>query len=213
MTFRYRDQNTNLRSHVVTLRWLVIAEFLLLIFVWHGWKDARKELRVHIPPDLRNGAVISPDQPAPANVYSFASTLLQQLNRWENDGQTEYGEQIYKLGAYFTPRFREFLIQDLEFRGNEGELKKRARGMQVVSLYEDRRVAIPADGVWIVELDTRIQETVHGMMVKKVDMRYPLRVVKYDVDPEKNPWGLAIDGYEGDGPELLKRHEITAATK
>lgn len=33
--------------------------------------------------------------------------------------------------------------------------------------------------------------------VKRVLVRYPLHVVRYDVDPEVNQWGLALDCYTG----------------
>jgi hypothetical protein len=29
----------------------------------------------------------------------------------------------------------------------------------------------------------------------------------YEVDPEKNPWGLALDGFAGDGPRHLTDEE------
>ena len=33
--------------------------------------------------------------------------------------------------------------------------------------------------------------------VKRALVRYPLKVVRSDVDPERNPFGLAIDCYSG----------------
>ena len=44
-------------------------------------------------------------------------------------------------------------------------------------------------------LDMELIETVRGMTVKNPIIRYPLRVVRYAVDPELNPWGLALDGW------------------
>jgi len=41
------------------------------------------------------------------------------------------------------------------------------------------------------------------MTVKRTRIRYPLRVVRYAVDPEANPWGLALDGFGADGPRRL----------
>jgi len=54
--------------------------------------------------------------------------------------------------------------------------------------------------VW---LDFNIQEFVRGMEVKNIKIRYPIRVVRFNVDPERNPWGLALDGFGGDGPRRL----------
>ena len=33
--------------------------------------------------------------------------------------------------------------------------------------------------------------------MKRVVVRYPLRVVRFDLDPERNKWGLALDCYQG----------------
>ena len=34
-------------------------------------------------------------------------------------------------------------------------------------------------------------------------IRYPLRVLRYAVDAEANPWGLALDGFAAEGPQRL----------
>jgi integrating conjugative element protein (TIGR03746 family) len=46
---------------------------------------------------------------------------------------------------------------------------------------------------WIVTLDLDVDEYYRGDLVKRAFVRYPIRVVRYDVDPEHNPWGLALD--------------------
>jgi hypothetical protein len=35
-----------------------------------------------------------------------------------------------------------------------------------------------------------------------------LRVVRLSVDPETNPWGLALDGYGATGPRRLSEAEL-----
>jgi hypothetical protein len=45
------------------------------------------------------------------------------------------------------------------------------------------------------------------MTVKQTAIRYPLRVVSLDVDPESNPWGLALDGFTPEGPRRLTASE------
>jgi hypothetical protein len=45
------------------------------------------------------------------------------------------------------------------------------------------------------------------MPVKQTAIRYPLRVVRYPVDAEANPWGLALDGFAGDGPTRIDESE------
>ncbi len=61
--------------------------------------------------------------------------------------------------------------------------------------YEASRVQILGKDTWIVRLDMELTETVCGMTIKNPRIRYPLRVVRHAVDPERNPWDLALDGY------------------
>ena len=49
----------------------------------------------------------------------------------------------------------------------------------------------------MVSLDLMIEEMVLGERVKSRAVAYPVRVVRYDVDRELNPWGLALDCLTG----------------
>ena len=69
--------------------------------------------------------------------------------------------------------------------------------------YSESRVDILDAQTWQVWLDLELLESVKGMTVKRTRIRYPLRVVRYAVDPETNPWGLALDGFGADGPRRL----------
>ena len=162
-------------------------------------------MTIHIPPDLKSGAVVHPNEPSPANVYAFAVYIFQQLYRWPNDGATDFSRAIYALSGYLTPAYREALIRELETKAKRGELAGRERGMQELSGhgFSDTRVSILQDGVWVVMVDMELFETVKGMSVKRKSIRYPLRIVRYDIDREKNPWGLALDGFESTGPITL----------
>jgi len=202
---RYQDLNSSLKSHITTLRVLIGVLVLVNFLLWFGWNNARSDLTIHIPPDLRSGATLKPGQIAPANVYAFAGYIFQQLNRWEKNGEEDYGKQIFYLASYLTPEYLEYLKNDLEIRGQRGELSGRTRAIQPIpgQGYEERRVDILDDNTWVVWLDFSIQEFVRGMEVKNIKIRYPIRVVRFNVDPEKNPWGLALDGFEKPGPVRL----------
>ena len=59
---RYRYEIDNVRAHLRSL-WAVIGVQALIIFaLWFGWSQAPKTLTVHVPPDLRSGAVLAIDQ-------------------------------------------------------------------------------------------------------------------------------------------------------
>ncbi|CAD6880583.1 hypothetical protein [Methylomonas albis] len=210
---RYHDVNSRLEAHIHTLRTVIAGLMVLLLLLGYAWHAARSDIRIHIPPDLRSGAVVKADDIAPAHVYAFAAYIFQQLNHWDRDGETDYGQQIFRMAAYLTPDFREYLSNDLAIRGKRGELAGRVRSIQPVAGrgYEDRRVEVIDPHTWLVWLDFTIQETVRGMDVKQVHIRYPITVVRYDVDPELNPWGLALSGFAGDGPTRIQAHEQTAA--
>lgn len=204
----YRDENTNLRSHITTLRWMVGLMALLCAGLWQGWQQAKQDVRIHIPPDLRTGAILHSDQVLPVHVYAFVNTVFQQVNHWEN-GQTDFGAKLFGVGAYVTPTFRDYLTADMERRGKNGELSERSRIIQPLTGlgFEDRRVAVIGLDAWVVWLDYNIREYVKGLEVKNINVRFPIRVVRYDIDLESNPWGLALDGYYGEGPEILKKSQ------
>lgn len=210
---RYRSENENLRAHIRTLRGAALAELLVIAALWHGWTNAKRDVRVYLPPDLRSGAVVRLDAPQPENVYAFARYIFQQLNYWPDSGQKDYGEALYRLQDYLTPGFLAQLQSDLEERGKRGELSDRVRSIQEMPghAYEEAKVTVVGNGVWVVHLDFRIAEHVKGMAVKNVDIRYPLRVLRYDVNPERNPWGLVLDGYAESGPSRMEVSAPVAA--
>lgn len=202
---RYRFEIDNVRAHVRSL-WAVIGlEAAIIAVLSYGWIQAPRALTVHVPPDLRSGAVLARDEAPAANVYAFAFYIFQQLNRWPEDGAKDYGAAIFRVSPYLTPRYRAELLAELEHKGRQGELAHRVRGVQEIPGhgFEERRVDVRGADTWIVWLDLDLAESVKGMTVKRTAIRYPLRVVRYAVDPEANPWGLALDGFEAEGPHRL----------
>ncbi len=207
---RYQDLNTSLKSHITTLRAVTGVLVLINLLLWRGWNNAKSDLIIHIPPDIRSGASLKPGDISPANVYAFAGYIFQQLNRWDKNGADDYGKQISYLSAFLTPQYLEYLKNDLEIRGQKGELAGRTRAIQPIpgQGFEERRVDILDANTWVVWLDFHIQEFVRGMEVKNIKIRYPIRVVRFNVDPEKNPWGLALDGFQPPGPAKLGESDL-----
>jgi integrating conjugative element protein (TIGR03746 family) len=208
---RYRHEIDNVRAHLRSL-WAVIGlEALIILALWYGWSQAPKALTVHVPPDLRSGAILTLEEVPPANVYAFAFYIFQQLNRWPEDGARDFGRAIFRVSPYLTPKYRAELLSDLELKGRKGELAYRVRGVQQIPGhgFEERRVDILDDNVWVVWLDLDLFESVKGMTVKKTAIRYPLRVVRHAVDLEANPWGLALDGFATEGPRRMSADELT----
>ena len=212
---RYRAEIDNVRAHLRSL-WVVIGlQLVVIMALWFGWSQAPKRLTVHVPPDLRSGAILSVDEVPASTVYVFALYIFQQLNRWPEDGANDYGKAIFRISPYVTPSYRAELMADLERKGRQGELAYRVRGIQEIAGhgYEEHRVDVLAPGVWVVWLDLDLLESVQGMTVKKTAIRYPLRVVSLAVDPEANPWGLALDGFSSEGPRRLRESELKENTE
>ena len=183
---------------------------MLLVAIW-GVVQVSEARRIWLPPDLRAGAVIDGQTIPKATVYTFAFAIFQQLNRWRENGETEYDANIQTLQDYFTPQCRTWLRQDRQRRraGHDengiNELRDRTRSLSLPPevIYHSERVQLNDEQGWTVQLELDLQETFNGETVKQARMVYPLRVVRYAVDWERNPWGLAIDCFAQPGPTRL----------
>lgn len=198
------------------LFWIVIASVAVSLYSMSGWREAGKVVTGHFPPDLRNGATIrmsqTPDVPAHV-VYAFGHLIWQKINRWESNGSRDYGVQIFSMQDYLTPSCREQLIADMNIRSKAGELLSRTRTLEEIlgMTFSEQRVIVQGNGAWKVVLDAQIRESVNGMAVKSAYLRYPLRIVRFDVDREKNPWGLAVDCYGNERPARLDPKAVAVA--
>lgn len=206
--FRYQKLADDQRAHIGTLRGVIGLQLLVIGGLWYGWENAPQHITVHIPPDLRAGVAQGIQAIPDYNVYVFAHYIFQQLHRWPENGAVDFGQRLYALSAYLTPAYRSQLLATLEARGQGGELAERVRALQLLPGhgYDPSRVRILSPDTWIVQLDLELIETVRGLTVKNPLIRYPLRVVRYAVDPERNPWGLALDGY-GEPPQRINLAE------
>ena len=188
----------------------------LALFAGWNWRTAARDLTLHIPPDLRNGATLkvgpSPEVPD-TTVYTFAFYIWQQINHWQADGAKDYGERIFELQGFITPNCREQLVADMNSRSSNGELSRRTRSVaEIPGLgYTQERVSVLGGSAWKVLLDTQVLETQGNVAVKDAYIRYPLRVVRFDVDREKNPWQLAIDCFGGERPARLDATAVAVA--
>jgi integrating conjugative element protein (TIGR03746 family) len=205
---RFRNKVDAQKAHIISLRMGVIALTLVSAGLWYGWQSAPTSLTVHVPPDLRSGSTRKWWDVPPENIYSFALYIFGQLNRWPTDGEADYQRAIYALQSYLTPSCRTFLEGDFEFRRAAGELRDRVRGVYEVlgRGYSDdpelRVTQLDADS-WLVKLDLNADEYYAAEPVKRVVVRYPLRVIRFDIDPERNKWGLALDCYQGTPQKLI----------
>lgn len=197
MPSRYLDANAAARAHIATLYVVIVFLMLGCIGLWYGWKEAPRDIRISIPPDLRAGAIVRPDEYQAAQVFAFASLYHQALNRWEEDGARDFAKRIEELQAYVTPAYRDELIESMHQKMRDGELKGRTRyalTLEPYAEYQAEYVTTVNRDRWVVDLEVEIVEQVAGLEAKRVKIHYPISVVRINIDPARNIWGLALDG-------------------
>ncbi|TKK37255.1 TIGR03746 family integrating conjugative element protein [Pseudomonas fluorescens] len=199
---QFKNEVIHLQAHVKTLRLGGAALVLIALMLGVGWWQAPRNLTIHIPPDLRSGSSRPWWQVPPESVYAFTFYIFQQLNRWPTDGEVDYPRNVQALSAYLTTSCRAFLQQDYESRRSSGELRQRVRGVYEIPGrgYGDDpliRVKSISDQDWIVTLDLTVDEYFGTEQVKRALVRYPIKVLRLDIDAERNPFGLALDCYDG----------------
>lgn len=197
---RFKNEVTHLQSHVRTLRVALSLLCLLTVGLGIGWWSAPREMTIHVPPDLRSGSTRKWWEVPPASVYAFTFYIWQQLNRWPTNGEDDYPRNLHALSSYLTPACQAFLLQDYEYRRNAGELRQRVRGIYEIpgrgyGEAPAQRVRVISRDEWVVTLDVAADEYYGSEQVKRALVRYALRAVRHDVDPERNPFGLALDCY------------------
>lgn len=197
---RFKNEIAHLQSHVKTLRLGAGALLVVALGLGFGWWSAPRNLTVHVPPDLRSGSTRKWWEVPPESVYTFTFYVFQQLNRWPSNGEDDYPRNLHALSSYLTPACQAYLHQDYEHRRVTGELRQRVRGLYEIPGrgYGDDptvRVKVVSPRDWIVTLEVAADEYYGSEQIKRALVRYALKVVRHDIDPEHNPFGLALDCY------------------
>ncbi len=196
---RFRHALSARDAHITTLRGIILVLALLCAGLWWGWKTAPQDLTIHNPPDLRSGSTRAWWEVDPSSVYAFGFYVWQQINRWPADGQADYQRNLQAYAPFLTPACQRHLARDYEDRDRRQELSGRVRGIYEIPGrgYHPDAVEILSRDAWVVTLDMAIDEQYAGTPVRDLFIRYPLRVVRADVDPQRNPWGLQVDCFDG----------------
>nr|WP_099060460.1 TIGR03746 family integrating conjugative element protein [Rhizobium sp. ACO-34A] len=204
---RFKNEVLHLQSHIRTLRIGTGALFAVSLVLGAGWWSAPRELTIHVPPDLRSGSTRKWWEIPPENVYAITFYIWQQLQRWPTNGDEDYPRNIHALSPYLTSACQMFLNRDYEYRRSTGELRQRVRGIYEIpgrGYGEDPKLHVKtvSDRDWIVTMDVAADEYFADEQVKRALVRYTVKVVRADVDPERNPYGLMLDCYS-DMPQRI----------
>lgn len=196
---RFRHAIKDRDQHILTLRFVCGLLLVCLLTAFIGWMRAPDRLTIHNPPDLRSGSTRAWWEVPTSTVYSFGFYIFQQLNAWPKDGETDYPQKIAMLSPYLTPSCRAYFEKDAAYRTRLGELKDRSRVVYEIpgrGFSEDKVKVLDRDH-WVIQLDLVADEYFNTEPVKRVTVRYPLKVERQDGDPEANPFGLVLDCYDG----------------
>lgn len=119
----------------------------------------------------------------------------EQINRWPTSGKTDYPHNLNVLRSYLTPGCYSQMEQTFRQRQQNGELHDRVRDVYPIPGrgFRDSQVQIPDCDNWIVTLDLTVDEYFHSESVRRAMIRYPIKVLRYEIDQQKNPWILALD--------------------
>ncbi|MCG7601782.1 TIGR03746 family integrating conjugative element protein [Halomonas sp. McH1-25] len=187
-------------AHITTLRAIIAILVVACAAMWYGWQSAPRDLTIHNPPDLRSGSTRKWWEVPPSSVYAFTLYVWQQINRWPNNGEEDYKRNLYAYSPFLTDSCRAELEEDYRYRNQRNELEQRERMMFEIpgrgfstKSSGPGSVQLVTRDQWIVNLDLAINETYAGTPIRDVYMRFPIRVVRADGDPQNNPWGLQID--------------------
>ena len=200
----FRNALAGRDAHIRSLNFTIAGLLLLCLFMAWSWQQAAQEITIHNPPDLRAGSTRPWWEVPPPNVYDFAVRMFSQINRWPTDGAVDYSENLHNYAWYLTPKCRGILAQDNANKRRNGELAGRERALFEIPGrgYNPSRVTVHSRDSWTVSADLQLKEYVKGTEVKTSLARWPIRIVRYDVDIDRNPWGLAIDCFDGSPREI-----------
>lgn len=192
----------------IKILWIALGALVLInLALIIGWHQAQKSIRVYIPPQIPVSGITQSASHIPlSSIYSFAFYIWQGINYWPENGLTDYKKNIDQFSPFLTPKFKQALLRDVQERQAHGELQDRLRHLQGAngSTFEVKDIESLGHDTWIVHLHMRLSEhmNMNGNAVKDVVLNYSLRVVCYDINPQKNPWGLALDGFV-ENPERI----------
>lgn len=195
---RFKNVVDAQKKHILSLHLVIVALVVVCLFEAFGWSKAPDKLTIHVPPDLRAGSTRLWWDIPPENVYGFGLYLFTQLNRWPTNGEVDYKKNIDAYQYYLTPKCKAVLEDDYNTRSYAGELRNRVRGVYEIlgRGYADDptlRVKQLDKNTWQVNLDINADEYYLSEPVKRAVARYPLRIIRFDSDPDKNPYGLMLD--------------------
>ncbi len=177
----------------------IIIALVLIIFIAISTNNNLSDnrvFRITIPPKLEFGQVISTSDVDYGQVYRLAGEVMQNLYHWPISGKEDFKKNINKLSALITPEYKQFLLNQYDELDKQNKLDKTRALIPVVSVadYRDDFVTpIDNNTAFLVVIDFRLQTHQENYLIQDATLRYTIKVVIRDVDPNYNPWGWQLD--------------------
>lgn len=99
----FRKHTAQQQAHINTFRFITGFLCMVIVVLAYCVWEARKDLWIHIPPDLRSGSTRLWWDIPPESVYAFGLYIFQQVQRWPKDGEVDYKGNLFRYAAYLTP--------------------------------------------------------------------------------------------------------------
>ena len=205
--FKNTWRKTDEYKKLIRLYQLIFIILLGFIYLQHTHlNSALTSQRIYVTPTLQaEGGYTTANVISDELLFGFAFRTFTELNTWGGTEDTdEYKRQIEKNRYFLTPAYYEQLMNDFNEKKSKGELAR----LRILSGYHgqdfqsvDIKKINP--NTWEVDLTLRLEERVGNTAVKDVLIRYPLKVVRSNLSPDMNPYGLAIDGFVSE-PERVQ---------
>lgn len=216
---KYLNALKSERYHIQSLRLIILFLVMVVAYLTYVVQSLPRQLTIYTPPDFQQQGSLRKWWEVPqSTVYAFSLYTFQQLNRWLKDGEVEYLENIERLRPYLTLSCYNFLKRDYDNRSLLGELRNRSRAVYEMPGrgYTLERVRANSESDWNVTLDLYTDEEWTGREIeeklKRLLVRYPLHIVRIDADVSSNPWGLALNCYNGQ-PQRIELQATESVAK
>jgi integrating conjugative element protein (TIGR03746 family) len=151
-----------------------------------------RQYTISIPPSLEFGAKIKTGDVSKFDIHQFGGYIEQQLYFWQSNGAKDFRTNIDNLNSYITPAYRKYLLNKYTNLLNLGELTGREKSLQPLHAFDESFVS-KVNGGWIATIDYQAQEHIDSQRFKNKQQRHFIKIVKRDINPELNPWGLQLD--------------------
>lgn len=155
--------------------------------------NRQNDITVSIPPDLSAGAKFKAGYIPKSNVYLFTSEVWRTVNLWQKDGDKDMLDNLKQYAMYFSSSVIEEQKAIHAVRVKKGQSAGRTRRMNEIVELKDVEQAVRVLGAdtWEVNLDLRLTEDLNGTTVKDQPLRFVVRVVQDNSDPN-NPFKMKI---------------------